>query len=342
MAEVDRQQARQDFIAARPKLHAFAGRLTGLVAELCVELRVHAVNGRAKDENSFHAKSLKKDSGGLAKYKDPLKEIEDLVGVRIICFTNTQVGDVGRILEQEFSIHEIVDKERELNEAGRVGYVSKHFIVSLSEGRKALPEWKSFSGIKAEIQVRTVFQHAWAEVEHRLQYKGAARRPELDARFQALAGLVQIADREFESLFDLEREISSRIKEAVDAVDVVEDESDDLEAQHVDPNSQQNHALSEVANLYGVPARHLVEQGRFREAIQTYDGLVSMQPNQVWHYIGRAKARSFIGDFDGAREDLRAAKRIAPDGNNRIQNAIARLERALAISQQQIIDGGTF
>lgn len=55
----------------------------------------------------------------------------------------------------------------------------------------------------ASIQVRTVLQHAWAEFEHDVRYKGsipAAHVTELDRRFTLAAGLLELADREFSEI----------------------------------------------------------------------------------------------------------------------------------------------
>jgi hypothetical protein len=55
----------------------------------------------------------------------------------------------------------------------------------------------------ASIQVRTVLQHAWAEFEHDIRYKGsipAEHVPDLDRRFTLAAGLLELADREFTAI----------------------------------------------------------------------------------------------------------------------------------------------
>jgi len=64
-----------------------------------------------------------------------------------------------------------------------------------------LSEYALFDKMKCEIQVRTILQHAWAEIEHDLVYKSPADIPfRVRRRFASLAGLLEIADREFESL----------------------------------------------------------------------------------------------------------------------------------------------
>ena len=57
----------------------------------------------------------------------------------------------------------------------------------------------------ASIQVRTVLQHAWAEFEHDIRYKGTIpdeHVPDFDRRFTLAAGLLELADREFSTIRD--------------------------------------------------------------------------------------------------------------------------------------------
>ena len=61
------------------------------------------------------------------------------------------------------------------------------------------------SGRLAQVQIRTVLQHAWAEFEHDIRYKGTIpdeHVPDLDRRFTLAAGLLELADREFSTIRD--------------------------------------------------------------------------------------------------------------------------------------------
>jgi len=81
----------------------------------------------------------------------------------------------------------------------------------------------------AEIQVRTVLQHAWAEIEHDIQYKSTITIPtEIRRRFVALAGMLEIADREFQGIQDSDLEFREEARKSVqrgdlDAVEITPD-----------------------------------------------------------------------------------------------------------------------
>jgi hypothetical protein len=70
------------------------------------------------------------------------------------------------------------------------------------------------------VQIRTVLQHAWAEYEHDIRYKGTIppeHVSEFDRRFTLAAGLLELADREFSAIRDRLRDgITGTRLEAVD------------------------------------------------------------------------------------------------------------------------------
>ena len=83
----------------------------------------------------------------------------------------------------------------------QIGYRSYHFICDLGEKRVALPEFEVFRGRCFEIQVQTVLQHAWAEVEHDRNYKFSGVLPSaLQWRLYLISGLLEVGDRELNQL----------------------------------------------------------------------------------------------------------------------------------------------
>lgn len=108
---------------------------------------------------------------------------------------------VDRIIGSEFHVLEKIDKADLLLRQERLGYQSVHYVVELKPNRSVLAEYARYSGLRAEIQLRTVLQHAWAEIEHDIQYKAVETIPlAIRRRFMALAGLLEIADREFQAV----------------------------------------------------------------------------------------------------------------------------------------------
>ncbi len=146
-----------------------------------------------------------------------LADITDLSGIRVITYFSDDVDKVGSIIEQEFDVdhNKSVDK-RKLLEPDRFGYLSLQLICRLSPDRLALSEYKRFYYHVCEIQIRSVLQHAWAEIQHDRGYKTPGSIPsQIQRRFSRLAGLLEIADDEFigirDELLEYERDLEERI-----------------------------------------------------------------------------------------------------------------------------------
>jgi len=166
-------------------------------------LKINVIQGRAKSEESFGKKAATPSEQGpdKPKYANPMKEITDLAGVRVITFFPSTVEEIGALIQEEFQVLERVDHTASAEQEERLGYLSVHYLVRLGSNRSNLSEYKKFAGLTAEIQVRTVLQHAWAEIEHDIRYKSTSAIPHaISRRFMALAGLLEIADREFEAI----------------------------------------------------------------------------------------------------------------------------------------------
>lgn len=199
----------------RPYYEEFCIRLKVLLKDLLskASIKYHVVEERTKSLESFSEK-LQRDG---KTYKDPLQEMTDLAGLRVIVYYEDDVDRVCRLLETEFKIDSRSSDKKTLLEPDRFGYLSIHKIISLSDARAKLPEWSDFSGFLAEIQVRTVLQHAWAAISHALQYKNRKDIPyQFRRKLLRLSGLLELADEEF---LDLRRkqeivrkEISARIE----------------------------------------------------------------------------------------------------------------------------------
>lgn len=160
------------------------------------EIPFHSINYRIKTKTSFIEK-CKKD-----KYDDPISQITDVCGLRIIGYTNHDIKMIQSIIENEFKIdsQNSIDKSKIMKD-DQVGYLSIHYVASIKPNRTELTEYKEYRNIKFEIQLRTLLQHAWAEIEHDRNYKFSGELPsEIKRRFYLVAGSLELLDREFEQI----------------------------------------------------------------------------------------------------------------------------------------------
>ncbi|WP_404467515.1 GTP pyrophosphokinase family protein [Bacillus sp. RC97] len=158
------------------------------------------VNYRIKDYDSFLDKIDRKG------YQNPLEENEDFCGMRIICYFPNDIKKIVEVIKREFNVHHHEDKSDK--EIDRFGYRSYHFVVSIKEEWLSSPNFRNLRNVKAEIQVRTILMHAWADIEHKLQYKKKEHIPKvIQRKFYQLSALFELADEQFEMLRNKKEEI---------------------------------------------------------------------------------------------------------------------------------------
>ncbi len=230
------QEAVSAYLAVRALYEDLARSVEHILRECLKQNHIHVnwVNSRAKDPESFRRKaaSPSSDDPAVPKYNDPLRQITDLAGVRVIAFFKGTLPEIDQIISSEFDVLERSDKTEALIEEERFGYQSIHYLVKLNVPRRDLPEHRDFKDGIVEIQVRTILQHAWAEIEHDIQYKSTVVIPaEIKRRFMALAGLLELADREFQDIHVEDQRITREARESLTRGDLnVEITPDVLEA----------------------------------------------------------------------------------------------------------------
>jgi ppGpp synthetase/RelA/SpoT-type nucleotidyltranferase len=162
---------------------------------------------RPKAIPSFVEKAIRKKKVG--RYDEPLERMTDLCGGRVITQTLAEVRAVSDFIEKHF----IVDEKNSVDVSERLkpsefGYRSIHYIVQFKRGvfpTKEIPVEipeelypDASTPMKAEIQVRTVTEHAWAGFVHDRVYKSAFTiPPKWERELAVLAGMLEQTDQSF-------------------------------------------------------------------------------------------------------------------------------------------------
>jgi len=190
-----------DWVRAHPDAaEDFAAGVEDLLADAGVTY--DRVVARVKDWPSMKAKAYKKRADGSWMYPDPWKDIHDLIGVRVTTFHSTEIPVAIEVLRQSFTVERSVDKTAETRISGGFGYGSHHLILTVDENSADVTELADYAGVSFEVQIRTVLQHAWAEFEHDIRYKRGQEEldPKVDRAFALAAGLIELADQQFDQI----------------------------------------------------------------------------------------------------------------------------------------------
>lgn len=214
------------FAGVRPAYCAYEAFLLEALREGCRRLAPTAiVEARTKALASFAEKILRKrsvyDNPRDPLPPDPLLRLTDLCGGRIIVQTSEQVRAVCSLVEEAFDIDwaNSEDVSRRLSPQ-EFGYRSVHYIVIPNPAKlaaagiaTAVPEQAlgkdaalAAAGVdghplKAEIQIRTLLEHAWSDLAHDLAYKTDYKLPDrLKRQFAGIAAVLEGADRDFSRL----------------------------------------------------------------------------------------------------------------------------------------------
>lgn len=159
------------------------------------------IQSRAKTIPSFANKVIHRQK----EFPDPINHFRDLCGARVILAHKAAMEPMNDFIKKHFEIIRTENLQKRLG-ALEFGYQSVHYMVSLKSGeftdileemkkergerfKKALDnllpdkdhrgeeKWSEHS-FRAEIQVRTLLQHAWAEFAHDRTYKSAFHIPQ--------------------------------------------------------------------------------------------------------------------------------------------------------------------
>ncbi len=215
------QRAVQTFEQRRPQIVNATDAYATLVTEMLDDAGINylSVTGRTKSVASFAGKAIRQVAGQPA-FPEPMEQITDQIGIRVITFVQSDVAAVADLLAAQMTVLDDRDMGQETAQQGLFGYASRHILVAADADAGDVPG--GFAGHRASVQVRTVLQHAWAEFEHDIRYKGTVPQehvPDLDRRFTLAAGLLELADREFSTIRDRLQESMTGQRAAEDADD---------------------------------------------------------------------------------------------------------------------------
>lgn len=171
---------------------------TQLADHLANVSRIDRISSRAKSPDRFLGKASKMVDG-KNKYVDPLDQIQDLVAARVTVFYLPDVDTVSDVISKFY--RSVEDKTLISDSPSEFGYVGKHYILAIPEDLIDDGDDRTIIPNFFELQIKTLFQHAWSEAEHDLAYKAEEQLTILQKRKVAFTAAQSWgADETFASL----------------------------------------------------------------------------------------------------------------------------------------------
>ncbi len=170
---------------------------------------------RVKDFESFFAKKIKLLKNAWDAHAQPLP-VNDVLAMRIICPFLRDLDEVESLISRHYEVIEIERKgqDRSFKE---FGYESIHVLISIPE--EILPLCEGLERNVIEIQLRTILQEAWAEVEHELVYKAEFTPFDepLKRKLAALNATLTLSDIIFQEILDYQKKLNDALKKRREA-----------------------------------------------------------------------------------------------------------------------------
>jgi ppGpp synthetase/RelA/SpoT-type nucleotidyltranferase len=167
-----------DFIQIKPSLETQASYISEVLRG---NKKVHTVRSRVKDPEHLIAKLVRKTKERQEKYGEDFQfnlqnykeEITDLIGVRAIHIFKEDWEGINDFINNTWKVKEVkanvregdsTEKFTELNieiDKRKTGYRSVHYLIEFNP---------TIQKVIAEIQVRTIFEEGYGEIDHQLRY----------------------------------------------------------------------------------------------------------------------------------------------------------------------------
>ena len=121
------------------------------------------INTRIKTPESIIEKMKKRNLS--LNYKEMIKNINDIAGIRIICPLKKDIFSIRNLIKKLPEINILTEKDY-VTHPKESGYSSYHLIIEIPVTLS-----KNIVYVKVEIQIRTIAMDFWASLEHKMKYK---------------------------------------------------------------------------------------------------------------------------------------------------------------------------
>ena len=303
------------------KVSAYEGALENFVRRLDKDLKEQglrfSLKFRVKSFSSYYKKLLRKISENDSADKNP--DIQDILGIRIVCPFLENLQSAEERLRSHYTLFEVERKGAE-HSFREFGYQSIHLLLELPEDVRAY--YKDLDIGVCEVQIRTILQDAWSEVEHELVYKAnfTPYDESLRRKLAALNANLSLSDIIFQEIRDYQKSLHNELKKRRRSfVERVETETSGTtsklneEITHLEQSPNSSFANVDELLLKALNAHN---RGDFYGAIKLYDEILERQiDNRVRSVITVHRGMALFADaaYSEALDDFLSAAELEPN-----------------------------
>jgi putative GTP pyrophosphokinase len=350
----DRRLFREQYEQRLETLGLITGELRSAIEQgLSVLSSPPTVKTRLKDFDSYFAKYIRLLHSGPRQDEQP--KITDLIGIRIVCPFLEEIDIAGSILNRLFKVVEL-EKKGSNYSFKEFGYESTHILVEIPE--EYSEKYGDCGCDVAEIQIRTILQEAWAEVEHELIYKAEFTPFDepMKRKLAAINANLSLADIIFQEIRTHQRQLNDefgkrrysffkKIEDATDSLLFLPSEAQQAGAERIDsPPETFDVALRDATSMDDLllNALHAHNNNQFNEAIYFYSQILEMNPDctvRALVYKHRGMANFAQSRYEDAIEDFSQSLALDPQS---YKSAYYRgLVRAVLLQYAEAVDDYT-
>jgi putative GTP pyrophosphokinase len=349
-------------IPERQKLHILYTRYRiqyeNILRKIARRLNKLLIRSKTNYTIKYRLKSFDSFFNKLTQQRDGNSQpafITDFMGIRIICPFLEDLEHIEKVITDNFKLLEVEHKGQK-NSVREFGYNSIHLLVDIEDELENgfIPHVSRV----CEIQLRTILQDAWAEVEHELIYKAnfSLFNESIKRKLASLNASLTLSDIIFQEIRDYQKEIESRRQKCRNSVEEKLQISIIGDAQQLAINTEaisKTMPLKPQSDLEKLLFKALEEHSdnHFEQAVDIYSSILRMKPKPHVRsivYNHRGMAYFALGEYTKSIKDFNRALEFNPKNtrilNNRglvyrmidqTDNALKDLEFSLQINEYQ-------
>lgn len=281
------------------------------------------IKTRIKSFDSYYKKAIRLKPE-LVSVPNNFVCVSDIIGIRVICAFIEDLAAVLTQIEENFVVLEVENKAA-TQSFKEFGYDSIHVLIEIPEDcfpNKSDFDFKIPENLVCEIQIRTILQDAWAEVEHELIYKGefSPFDTPLRRKLASINASLSLADIIFQEIRDYQKQLQSEVDERRFSFYQQVDEK----TGHIGEVAKKNIPITDVSPFVRgtiddliLSAMHAHNAGDFEKAVSIYTQILEATPapsNVVLSVISKHRGMAYFSksEYEKALEDFEMSSRLDP------------------------------